>query len=61
MLARRDDDIISRYFEEKQRSQRAKGPEIYVTNFCSRGLVTTSTAWKERYPAKGWLGMTEPR
>jgi hypothetical protein len=38
VLARRNDEVISRYFEELQRRQRGKGPENYMTNFCSRGL-----------------------
>jgi hypothetical protein len=39
VLARRNDEVISRYFEELQRRQRGKGPENHMTNFCSRGLV----------------------
>jgi hypothetical protein len=42
VLARRNDEVISRYFEELQRRQRGKGPENYMTNFCSRGLASHS-------------------
>ena len=38
MLARRDAEAISGYFEESQRCQRAKGPEIYVMNYWDGAL-----------------------
>jgi hypothetical protein len=48
VLARRDDDDISGYFEESQRRQRAKGPAILARNSCyssPRPEASRSTGW----------------